>query len=173
MAHRLRAFRLQRAAAGLTPEQVRPGLRVRADVIHRLLPHAGWLALFRVDAVVQPVLRRGLPYVNYRDDPQPDKELVIGEAVIAPVGEQAPRLKPRVGRQGLAQCGGQFGGVVLVGRGDGEGQRDAVGGVGNQVHLVAEAPFLLALFGLGAVLEAPAGVRVADHLAVGIAVRLE
>ena len=67
-----------------------------------------------------------------------------------------------------------MGRVVLVGRGDGEGQGDAVGCVGNQVHLVAEAiDFCLPSLAFRAVLEAPAGVRVADHLAVRITVSLK
>ena len=66
-----------------------------------------------------------------------------------------------------------MGRVVRVGRRDGKGQGNAVGGVGGEVHFVAEAPLCFALFGPGTVFNAPSGIAVFDYFAVGIGVALK
>ena len=98
---------------------------------------------------------------------------MVGLGIVSSVGQDSGRLDPRVVGHGLLDRWFQHGRVALVSRSDYEVERDAVGCVGNQVHLVAEAPFSLAFLGPGAVLDTPAGVRVGNGVAVRVGVSLE
>ena len=163
----------QRATLRAAPEEVMSGGLVRLDVLHRLLAEAHRLAVDIVDAVVQAVLGRGLAYVDDWDDVLLEQVSVVRLTVVSPVGQQATWLDPWVGIEELGHDRLELGCVVYVGRGDGEGQRDAVGCIGDKVQLVAEAPFGVAIFCFGCMLHAPAGVGVADYRPVGVAVSQE
>ena len=48
-----------------------------------------------------------------------------------------------------------------------------MGGVGDQVHFVAETPFCFAVFASGTMFDAPFGIGIADWFPVGIGVALK
>ena len=107
--------------------------------------------------------------MNDGDDAQAEQGLVVGEAIVAPVGEQCawlhPGWAPRTLRVTMGRWGESFSlaGVMVKASGT-RGWRRKPGASCTRNPIRCDRPWS------GTVLDAPSGIGIADHFAIGVGV---